>query len=352
MRVSHNLSNFTIKSRFMKAAFLETLENNKVRCTLCPHNCLLKPGETGKCTVRHNNEGTLVTETFNTVSALSIDPVEKKPLYHFYPGTQILSVGSFGCNMKCSFCQNHDISQPTIDILNRRKNTLSSRQIILEARGIDSNIGLAFTYNEPVVWYEFMKDMAVKARSEGMSTVMVSNGYINRDPLKEIMNYINAFNIDLKAFNDNFYREIAGARLKPVLKTLIEIGRSGKHLEITYLIIPGYNDNRNEFRDCISWLHDNIGPDVVLHLSRYFPSYNFSAPPTPASTMHEMHNIAKEKINFVYPGNINIPGIMDTVCPDCGSLITSRSGYSIKHRNIENGKCTDCGRLIYKYFRN
>ena len=334
----------------MKAAYYKSLDENNVQCILCPHNCLIKPGETGKCRVRHNVDGILETEVFDNASALALDPVEKKPLYHFYPGTDILSIGSFGCNMTCPFCQNYEISQPSVSVMNRRKNKISSSEILKEAKEIRSNIGLAFTYNEPIVWYEFMMEMAVNAKKSGISTVMVSNGYINRAPLKELIEYIDAFNIDLKAFNDNFYREYTGARLKPVLNTLKDIHSAGKHLEITYLIIPGYNDDRDEFRNCVSWINDNLGPDAILHLSRYFPNYNFSAPPTPASTLHDMYNIAKEKLNFVYPGNINISGIMDTICPDCGSIITSRSGYHIKHLNTEDGRCSKCGRMIYKYF--
>lgn len=336
----------------MRAAYFKTLDDKNVQCMLCPHNCLIKPGETGKCKVRHNVNGILETEVYNNVSALAVDPVEKKPLYHFYPGKAILSVGSFGCNMTCPFCQNHDISQPSVSIMNRRKNIINSLEILNQAKEINSNIGIAFTYNEPIVWYEFMLELAINAKKTGISTVMVSNGYINRKPLKELMDHIDAFNIDLKAFSDDFYREHTSARLKPVLNTLKEIYAAGKHLEITYLIIPGYNDNREEFRNCISWISDNLGYEVVLHLSRYFPSYNFSAPPTQASTLQDMHKIAMEKLNYVYPGNINISGIMDTVCPDCNSIITSRSGYHIKHLNTENGRCSKCGRVIYKYFRN
>ncbi|MDT8401008.1 MAG: AmmeMemoRadiSam system radical SAM enzyme [Bacteroidales bacterium] len=334
----------------MKAAYFIPLEEKMIRCTLCPHNCLLKPSETGICKVRHNIDGTMQTDVYENVSALALDPIEKKPLYHFHPGKQILSVGSFGCNMKCVFCQNYEISQPSVSIMNKRKNHLPSSQIIYEAKQISSNIGLAFTYNEPVVWYEFMLEMAADAKKSGLSTVMVSNGYINRAPLQDLIGYIDAFNIDLKAFTNDFYRKYTGSGLKPVLNTLKDIHSGGKHLEITFLVIPDYNDKREEFRACISWINDNLGPDVVLHLSRYFPNYNFSAPPTPSSTLKELFYIAREKLNFVYPGNINIPGIMDTVCPDCGSVITSRSAYRIKHLNTEDGSCSKCGRMIYRHF--
>ncbi len=334
----------------MEAVYFTSLGENNIRCTLCPHNCRIKPGETGKCNVRHNVDGKLHTDVYENISALALDPIEKKPLYHFYPGKQILSVGSFGCNMSCLFCQNYEISQPTVSIMNSRKNKISSSKILEKARKISSNIGLAFTYNEPIVWYEFMMDMAKGAKNSGLSTVMVSNGYINRVPLNGLIEYIDAFNIDLKAFNNEFYRDYTGAGIKPVLNTLKKIRSSGKHLEITYLVIPGHNDNRDEFTDCVSWINDNLGKDTVFHLSRYFPNYNFSAPPTPASTIRDLYYIAKEKLNFVYPGNINIKGIMDTICPDCGSVITSRSGYSIDHLKTEDGSCSKCGRMIYSHF--
>jgi pyruvate formate lyase activating enzyme len=300
--------------------------------------------------VRHNIDGSLQTDVYENVSALALDPLEKKPLYHFYPGRQILSIGSFGCNMSCSFCQNFEISQPSAAIMNSRRNTVGSAEILHQARQIKSNIGLAFTYNEPVVWFEFMLEMAESAGREGLSTVMISNGFVNREPMKDLLEHIDAFNIDLKAFNNDFYRKYTGSSLKPVLNTLTDINSAGKHLEITFLVIPGYNDDTDEFRECIAWINDKLGPDTPLHLSRYFPNYNFSAPPTPEATLRELFSLAKEKLNFVYPGNINIEGIMDTVCPDCGAVITSRSAYRIKHLNTQDGSCSECGRLIYKYF--
>lgn len=334
----------------MKVAYFTSVGEDIVRCTLCPHNCRLKPGETGKCKVRHNIDGNLQTDVYANVSALALDPIEKKPLYHFYPGRQILSVGSFGCNMSCSFCQNFEISQPSAAVMNRRKNTISPAEILRQAGQVKSNIGLAFTYNEPVVWFEFMMDMAERAKKEGLSTVMISNGFVNRAPLRDLLEVIDAFNIDLKAFNDDFYRKYTGSALKPVMNTLKDIHSAGKHLEITFLVVPGYNDDTKEFRECVSWILDKLGPDIPLHLSRYFPNYNFSAPPTPEATLRELFYIAKEKLNFVYPGNIDIDGIMATVCPDCNTEITSRSAYRIKHLNTEDGSCSKCGRLIYKYF--
>jgi len=335
----------------MEALYFKTRDDHIVQCTLCPHYCIIKPGQSGKCRVRHNANGQLQTQVYNNVSALSADPVEKKPLYHFYPGYNILSVGSFGCNMTCSFCQNFDISQATETVIDRRKTEISRPVIIERAKKSESNIGLAFTYNEPTVWFEFMRDLAIDAGESGMSTVMVSNGFINPDPLDELNAHIDAFNIDLKAFNDNFYRTYTGSAIKPVLNTLKKIRSADRHLELTYLVIPGLNDDKNEFMNCIDWINENLGQDTVLHLSRYFPGYNFSAPATPASTLREMYGIASEKLNYVYLGNIDIPESSDTVCPACGTKVTSRRAYSTEHMNTTDGRCSACGHLIYKYFR-
>ncbi len=334
----------------MRAEYFISLPGKNVQCRLCPHNCLIKPGDSGKCMVRHNIDGELATSVYNNISALAVDPVEKKPLYHFYPGEKILSIGSFGCNMTCSFCQNHDISQPDPKIMNRRNKQISSDDIIKEALNIRSNAGLAFTYNEPVIWFEFMLDLAKKAKREGLSTVMVSNGFVNEEPLDELTGYIDAFNIDLKAFNENFYRNNTGARLKPVLDTIERINAAGKHLEITYLLIPGQNDDPVEFSECVSWISETTGTDTILHLSRYFPNFRFTAPPTPERLIRDFYDIAASKLDYVYPGNINIAGIKDTQCPSCGTTITTRNGYSIRHINTHDGRCSVCDHVIYKHF--
>lgn len=334
----------------MRGKYFTRKDNLELRCNLCPHYCMLEPGEKGKCSVRRNSGGNIVTDAYNNVSALAIDPIEKKPLYHFYPGKNILSAGSFGCNMTCLFCQNHDISQPSGLIIDKRSRMITAVDIIKKASGIMNNIGIAFTYNEPVVWHEFMSDIAEEAKKVNMKTVMVSNGYINSGPLDDLLPLIDAFNIDLKAFNNDFYRKYTGSTLKPVLNSIRQIKESGKHLEITFLIIPGHNDDSKEFERCISWMADTLGKETILHLSRYFPSYSFTAPVTPFSTMENFYRIASDKLDFVYPGNINMPGIMNTVCPGCGNIITERSGYQVNHLNTVDGKCSECGKQIYDNF--
>lgn len=335
----------------MKASYFKTRENDTVQCTLCPHYCIIEPGQAGKCRVRHNTGGVLHTEVYNNVSALSVDPVEKKPLYHFYPGYDILSVGSYGCNMSCVFCQNFNISQPSAPLMRRPENETGKEEIIEKAKKLRSNAGLAFTYNEPAVWFEFMKDLALMAREEELATVMISNGFVNIEPLDELTELIDAFNIDLKAFNDHFYRKYTGSAIKPVLKTLQAIRDAGRHLEITFLVIPGLNDDRKEFSNAVSWINKNLGSDTILHLSRYFPSYNLDAPATPASTIRDMYEIASATLDYVYPGNIQLSESTGTVCPACGTIITTRSGYGIKHLNTVDGKCSECGHRIYNHFR-
>src|SRR5674476_480771 len=219
------------------------ISDNKPECTLCPHYCKPAPGKTGICGVRKNTGEKIELLTYGVISGYALDPVEKKPLYHFYPGQNILSIGSFGCNMRCDFCQNWHISQKIPESL---VPDVTIYKIVKDALASKNNIGIAFTYNEPVIWFEFMRDVAESAKKEGLLTVMVSNGFVNSEPLGEILSFIDAFNIDLKAFNNSFYRKLTGAEIEPVKNSLKQIAKSGKHLEITTLIIPGLNDDEKE----------------------------------------------------------------------------------------------------------
>lgn len=323
-------------------------EGDKTQCLLCPHFCNLTEGKTGICSVRKNVSGEIVLTTYGVISGFAIDPVEKKPLYHFFPGKNIFSIGSYGCNMRCDFCQNYNISQniPESHVMNTKP-----ENIIRDAFLLDNNIGVAFTYNEPIIWYEFMRDTAVQAKESGLFTVMVSNGYVNREPLSEIIQFIDAFNIDLKSFNNNFYRKLAGADLEPIKDTLKQIAKSGKHLEITTLIIPGQNDDPKEMTAQIEWIAGELGKDVPLHLSRYFPMYKRNDPATSLEKMNILFEIASEKLNYVYMGNFKSNQGQNTRCPKCGTIVTNRIGYNteLKNLNIE-GNCLVCGNLIYRYF--
>ena len=322
--------------------------NEKLECLLCPHYCKLSHGKTGICGVRKNTGEKIELLTYGVISGYSMDPVEKKPLYHFFPGQNILSIGSFGCNMKCDFCQNFHISQEIPESL---ISDATPDKIVKDALAIEKNIGIAFTYNEPVIWFEFMRDVAEIIKEKGLSTVMISNGFVNSEPLNEIIKFIDAFNIDLKAFNNNFYRQLTGAEIEPVKNSLKQIASSGKHLEITTLIIPGQNDDEREMASLSEWIAGELGKDVPLHLSRYFPMYKRDDPSTSDGTLKRLFDIAAGNLDYVYLGNSQSNTGQNTLCPRCGSIVTIRSGYKIRLLNLDKeGKCTGCGNMVYRHF--
>ena len=323
-------------------------EGDKIRCLLCPHNCLIKEGETGVCGVRMNEAGTIKLLTYGVISGCSLDPIEKKPLYHYYPGTNILSVGSYGCNFRCDFCQNHTISQ-RVPICAEKISP--PEKIVKDALLAINNTGIAFTYNEPVIWYEYMRDCSVSAKEKGLHTVMVSNGYINGEPLNEVLSFIDAFNIDLKGFNNSFYRKLTGGSVDVVKETIKRIRNSGRHLEITTLVIPGFNDSEEEMRLESEWIASEVGSDTPLHISRYFPMFKRETPAATVERVSRLAEIASEKLKYVYTGNIAHPALSDTRCPGCGETVTRRSGYTVVHRNLDRkGRCKTCKTTIYKYF--
>jgi len=282
------------------------------------------------------------------VSGKSLDPLEKKPLYHFFPGYNILSIGSYGCNMRCDFCQNWQISQ---EIPALSKSRTNPDHLVSEALASYRNIGIAFTYNEPVIWFEFVRDVAVKIKEKGLYNVMVSNGFINQGPLDELLTFTDAFNIDLKSFSEHTHKKLTGADLKPVLETLKHIAASGKHLEITTLVIPGKNDSEMELEAECRWIAGELGENTPLHLSRYFPMYKRNDPSTPEKTLDRLFEIASGYLRNVYLGNVSGHSGQDTCCGSCGTLVTKRTGYSIRTVNLDNeGKCLKCGNVVYTNF--
>ena len=338
--------NFDIDFKKMESLF--KISGEKIECLLCPHFCKIAKGKTGICGVRKNAGDKIDLITYGVISGYSLDPVEKKPLYHFFPGQNILSVGSYGCNMRCDFCQNCNISQHVPD---RLIADTTPEKLVLNAHSADKNIGLAFTYNEPSIWFEFIRDTAIIAKDEGLSTVMVSNGYINPDPLNELTRVIDAFNIDLKAFNNIFYKKLTGAEMEPVKSSLKQIAESGKHLEITTLIIPGQNDDDKEMELQSKWIASELGKGVPLHLSRFFPRYHRTDPSTPQDTLSRLYSIAAQNLDYVYVGNSNSDTGQNTSCPVCSTIITIRTGYQVKLLNLNaKGRCINCGTLIYKNF--
>jgi pyruvate formate lyase activating enzyme len=317
-------------------------------CRLCPHFCKIASGKKGICGVRKNTGEKIELMTYGVISGHSLDPVEKKPLYHFFPGSNILSIGSYGCNMRCDFCQNWHISQKTADSFSRDSDP---DKIALEAVSSYKNIGLAFTYNEPVIWFEFVRDTAIKIKEKGLYTVMVSNGFVNSDPLNEMLGFIDAFNIDLKAFNEAFYKKLTGAELEPVKDTLKQIARAGKHLEVTTLIITGRNDSELEMEMESKWISEELGEEIPLHLSRYFPMFRRDDPATPQSTLTRLYETASRNLKYVYLGNTYNDTGQETHCSKCGYVVTKRSGYNTRLMDLDsNGSCSKCGNKVYRHF--
>ena len=330
-----------------EALFYEKLDDQKVKCHLCPHNCIIKNQKRGICGVRKNSGGILYSENYGEITGLGFDPVEKKPLYHFHPGRNILSVGSIGCNLKCFFCQNWEISQATIDDIPRRQ-THQVQDIVQMAEKRSDNLGVAFTYNEPTIYYEFMLDTARKLKAAGLKNVMVTNGYINKEPLKQLIPYIDAFSIDLKGFTEEFYRKNTSSTLEPIKEAILQIGKSDSFLEITNLVIPGLNDQIDQFQEMLEWIASNLGKNTILHLSRYYPGYKSHIQPTSVSKLKEFYTLAKEHLNYVYLGNVMLEDGSNTYCDQCGSLLVTRNGYYTKTPGLDNaGKCTECENKVF-----
>ncbi len=325
-----------------EAMFWEEKEENKVRCDLCPHNCLISPGDRGLCNVRKNQGGKLYSLIYGKAASLAVDPIEKKPLYHFHPGTQVLSYGTMGCNLSCSFCQNASLSNGSPE-----SPYLEEYSVDEMVERISKQSGIAWTYNEPTISYEFSYDVFKKLKENGDAyTVYVTNGYIENEPLKEIIPYLDAMNIDIKAFTEEFYKELAGGTLQPVLDTARKAVENGVHVEVTYLIIPDHNDSEKELKRFSEWVIENLGEDSVVHFSRFHPDHEMrDTPATSQDKMIEARKIAEEVgLNFVYLGNLRADN--DTVCPECGKTILSRSYFSSGKLNLDDGKCPDCGRDI------
>lgn len=332
--------------RMKEGIYYTELPDSKVQCELCPHNCIIADGKTGNCKVRKNHKGKLYLENYGMVCSLAFDPIEKKPLYHYFPGKTIFSIGNIGCNFHCNFCQNWQISQSSLADYGFLK-SYSTIEIINQATSRDDNIGIAYTYNEPTVWYEFVKDVAEAAHDKGLKNVMVTNGYINPQPLEDIIPLIDAFNVDLKAFNEDFYRKQAGGKLEPVKDNLKFIKSYGAHLEITNLVISGLNDDVDEFADMIDWIAKHLGEDTVLHISRYFPNYKSKTEATRVSKLDEFYNIATKKLNYVFLGNVATKHQGNTYCPNCNEIAINRYGYHTHLLNIDKeGKCLKCGHQI------
>jgi pyruvate formate lyase activating enzyme len=315
------------------------LDEGRVRCRLCPHSCLLKPGQSGNCLVRRNEGGTLVSLIYNQATAIALDPIEKKPLYHFHPGKEILSIGTSGCNLHCSFCQNWEISQ-TVE---RQMVPLAHKSLLDEIRKSGS-IGLAYTYSEPAVWIETVLELGKRVKEAGFANVLVTNGFIEKEPLEDLLEVTDAMNVDLKAFTGRFYSQVCKGRLEPV-KENIALIHDRIHLELTTLVIPGLNDSEEEIDALCKWVA-NLDPFIPLHFSRYHPAYKMETPATPESTLKRIYEQARTYLKYVYAGNVWIPGTEDTYCPHCGAKVISRAFFTSENLGIREGQCRFCGHRL------
>jgi pyruvate formate lyase activating enzyme len=328
----------------MTALLWRPLGDGTVQCRLCSHFCRIEAGETGRCGVRRNDGGTLVTLSYGKVAALHLDPVEKKPIFHFLPGTTTLSLGTPGCNLDCAFCQNWSLSQPPRQGLPIEGRAIPPRDIVRMAR-TSGAASVAYTYSEPTVFYELMLETAELARQEGLANIMVSNGFQSGECIDALDGLIQAANIDLKAFREEFYRDICGARLKPVLDNLTHMRRLGWHLEVTTLVIPDENDSDAELRDIARFLRAELGPDVPWHVSRFHPCHRMANHrPTPLDTLKRAWDIGRaEGLQHIFVGNVPGSGLENTVCPGCGKTVVERSGFTVLRNRLRLGACPECG---------
>ncbi len=330
-----------------EARFYEVLEENVVRCGLCAHRCLIKPEKNGICGVRRNENVRLYSLVYGKLIAANVDPIEKKPLFHFYPGSSSYSIATVGCNFRCLFCQNADISQAPRDhgaIFGRDTNPDRVVQDALKSRCAS----ISYTYTEPTIFMEFAMDVGVKAREAGLKNVFVSNGYMTPEALKEAARtFLDAANVDLKAFRDRFYKEMCGARLDPVLETLRLMKELGIWLEVTTLLIPGLNDDPKELEELAQFLV-SLGPETPWHVSRFHPTYRLTdRPPTPVATIRMAREIGlKAGLRYVYAGNVPGDEGENTYCPRCGTLVMQRYGFSTRPSGIRNGACRSCGTIL------
>lgn len=328
-----------------EARHYQQAEQGGVVCGLCPHHCHIREGGRGICRYRSCQDKKLYTHNYGEVSSFALDPVEKKPLYHFYPGKDIVSLGTVGCNFTCEFCQNWEIAQEEAETT---RLTPEQAVELAVAKGGNNNLGLAYTYSEPVVWYEFVADCARLVRKRGLKNVLVTNGFICEQPLEELLPYVDALNIDVKAFSTDYYAKTCGGRLEEVLAT-VERAAAVTHVEVTTLLVTALNDSEEEVGKLASWLA-GISPDIPLHLSRYFPNFRLDLPPTPEETMATAYKVARERLNYVYLGNISTQQGRDTLCPTCGALLIARTNYRGKPVALKAQAggtfCKVCGRAI------
>lgn len=330
---------------YKEALYWRGEDGGKVRCLLCPRMCLISKGQRGFCRARKNIDGKLYAINYGQPVALHVDPVEKKPLFHVYPGTKSFSIATVGCNLRCKFCQNWEISQ--LDPESVQVVFVPPEKIVNEAKNSGSKT-IAFTYTEPTIFYEYMLDIAKEAKKEGVSCVMHSAGFINEAPLRKLSKYLTAANIDLKGFSESFYSSFCEGNLQDVLRSLKILKEEGVWVEITNLLIPTANDSDEDIRNLCLWVKDNLGPDTPIHFSRFFPMYRLTdLSPTPLKTLVRAKEIATSVgLRYVYIGNVPQNIGEDTICPECKKVLVKRTGYTILENNIVKGRCKFCATVI------
>jgi pyruvate formate lyase activating enzyme len=332
----------------VEALFYEKLEDQKVRCHLCHHRCTINNNGFGRCKVRQNVNGVLESMIYSRLVAINPDPIEKKPLFHVMPGSLSYSIGAAGCNFRCTFCQNADISQMPRESGRMGENIFSAADIVDDALANKCR-SIAFTYTEPTVNFEFCYDTALLARAKKLKTVFVTNGYMTTEAIDMIAPYLDVASVDLKSYSDDVYRELCEARLEPVKESLKHFQRRGVFIEVTTLVIPGINDSEPELKNMAAFLVNELGPETPWHISRFHPTYQLlDVSPTPMGTLSRARDIGlKAGLKYVYIGNVPGHPSENTYCPECGKIIIERAGfYNIKQYRIENSRCTYCGALI------
>jgi pyruvate formate lyase activating enzyme len=331
-----------------EAMFYEKLDNNRVNCNLCSHRCKnIDTSQRGLCGVRENINGKLFSLVYARLVARSVDPIEKKPLFHFLPGSLSYSISTVGCNFRCDNCQNFDISQ-----MPRERKTIIGQEtppeVVVLAAKQNGCKSIAYTYTEPTIFFEYALDVAKLAKKEGLKNVFVTNGYITEEPLQEIAPYLDASNIDLKSFSDDFYRKHCGARMQPVLDCIKLHKKLGIWLELTTLVIPTLNDSEKELHQIAAFIKDEIGPETPWHVSGFHPMYKLlDVSSTPVETLQKARQIGLETgLKYVYVGNVPGENGESTFCPNCGKTLIHRLGYRINENQIEGSRCPFCGAII------
>lgn len=309
---------------------------SRVVCDLCPHNCRIAPGADGICGVRGNRDGILYARTYGRVATTHMDPIEKKPLYHFMPGENILSVGTTGCNLQCTFCQNWDLVQSAIP------SGYTSPEKLVNQTLDHRSMGIAYTYNEPGIWFEYLMDCAKCAHDAGLKNVLVTNGFLSPEPWSAICTVADAMNIDLKSIDPRFYRSLCKGALEPVLEN-IKTAAAACHIEVTNLIVTGENDSHDNIEALIDFIA-GVNDAIPLHFSRYFPQNKMTAPATSPETLKWAVATARKKLKYVYAGNIALPNASDTICPGCDAPVIRRNGYRTNTSGLADGACSACGR--------